>query len=46
MANQVDGNGSAEDILGEMGRGDILMTTKINVTRDRESGVTALPRLG
>ncbi|KAL2057154.1 hypothetical protein ABVK25_002893 [Lepraria finkii] len=42
-ANQVDGNGSAEEILGEMGRGDILMTTKINVTSDGKSGVTALP---
>lgn len=42
-ANQVDGNGSVEDMLGETGHGDILMTTKINVTRDRDSEVATPP---
>lgn len=42
-ATQVDSSGSAEDMLGEMGREDILMTTKINVTRDGKSGIATLP---
>ena len=42
-AIEVDSHGSAEDMWGEMGHGEILMTTKINVTRDGKSGVSTLP---
>ena len=38
---QGNNEGNAEDLWAKMRRGDILKTTKIDVTRDRESEVVA-----